>query len=59
MEKMLDQPLTTAAPAETAVYQMLLARAHRKTGRVPADLIVRHILSVTAVTPGESPARED
>jgi len=34
--------------AEAEVYQTLLARAHRKTGAIPPELIVRHVLSVTA-----------
>jgi len=55
---MSDHALTAAAfPAETEAYQTLLARAHRKTGRVPADLIVRHILSVTRG--GDWPVQRD
>ncbi len=33
---------------EVEAYQALLARAHRKTGAVPPELVVRHILAVTA-----------
>src|SRR6266508_3405729 len=39
-----------AAPTfaiETEAYQTLLARAQRRTGRVPPELIARHVLSVT------------
>src|SRR2546422_3418081 len=35
------------ALAENETYQTLLARAHRRTGGVPAERIVRHVLSVT------------
>jgi hypothetical protein len=35
------------AITESETYQVLLARAHRRTGGVPADRIVRHVLSVT------------
>jgi len=42
--------IATAFPAEAdaEAYQTLLARAHRKTGGVPPELVVRHILAVTA-----------
>ena len=40
-------PLATS-PAESEAYQMLLARAHRKTGAIPPELVVRHVLTVTA-----------
>ncbi len=41
MESMPDHTLITAAiPAEAEAYQTLLARTHRKTGRVPPELIV-------------------
>jgi SNF2 domain-containing protein/helicase-like protein len=39
-------PLAAAA-FETEAYQTLLARAQRRTGRVPPALIARHVLSVT------------
>jgi hypothetical protein len=35
-------------PSDSEVYQTLLARAHRKTGRVPAATFVRQVLTVTA-----------
>ncbi|MQA31573.1 MAG: hypothetical protein GEU82_17355 [Luteitalea sp.] len=35
------------AATESETYQTLLARAHRRTGRVPPESIVRHVLSVT------------
>jgi len=58
MESMPDHPPTTAAfPAEAEAYQTLLARAHRKTGRVPPDLIVRHVLSATRG--GDWPVQRD
>lgn len=46
-----DMPVPPPAAAtfelETEAYQTLLARAQRRTGRVPPELIARHILSVT------------
>jgi superfamily II DNA or RNA helicase len=36
-----------ASPTDSEAYQTLLARAHRKTGPIPADLIARHVLAVT------------
>ena len=46
-----DLPVPSLAAAtfeiETEAYQTLLARAQRHTGRVPPDLIARHVLSVT------------
>jgi superfamily II DNA or RNA helicase len=36
------------APLEdTEAYRVLLSRAHRKTGFIPAEVVARHILSVT------------
>ena len=35
------------SPTETEAYQTLLSRAHRKTGAVAPELIVRHVLSIT------------
>ncbi|MBI3047738.1 MAG: DEAD/DEAH box helicase [Acidobacteria bacterium] len=35
------------AITESETYQTLLARAHRRTGGVPPESIVRHVLSVT------------
>jgi hypothetical protein len=41
-------PLAAATfEIETEAYQTLLARARRRTGRVPPELIARHVLSVT------------
>ena len=45
----IDSPASSAiVPADDEAYQELLARAHRKTGEVPAPLLVRHVLAVTA-----------
>lgn len=41
-----SQPWAIAI-TESETYQALLARAHRLTGGVPAERIVRHVLSVT------------
>src|SRR6266550_2688656 len=41
----------------TETYQTLLARAERRTGRVPTDWIVRHVLSVT--DGGDWPVQRD
>ncbi len=35
------------AIAETEAYQTLLARAHRRTGHIPPESLVRHVLSIT------------
>src|SRR5712692_3267259 len=35
------------AITESETYQTLLARAHRRTGGVPPERLVRHVLSVT------------
>jgi len=35
------------AITESEAYQTLLARAHRRTGGVPPERLVRHVLSVT------------
>ncbi len=49
MERAIEHPATAASfPTELEAYQILLARAHRKTGAVPPELLVRHILAVTA-----------
>src|SRR2546428_9155920 len=42
---------------EVEAYQALLARAHRKTGAVPPELVVRHILAVT--TGADWPVRRE
>ena len=48
MESMLEHAATSATiPTEAEAYQTLLARAHRKTGTVAPELVVRHVLSVT------------
>ncbi len=48
MESMLEHAATSAAiPTDAEAYQTLLARAHRKTGAVAPEMVVRHILSVT------------
>jgi hypothetical protein len=45
------------AITETETYQTLLARAQRRTGAVPADRIVRHVLSITQG--GDWPVQRD
>ena len=44
-----DSSRATASPPEEDLeaYHVLLPLAHRKTGAIPADLLVRHVLSVT------------
>jgi superfamily II DNA or RNA helicase len=42
---------------ETETFQALLARAHRHTGDIPPDAIVRHVLSVTEG--GDWPVQRD
>jgi hypothetical protein len=49
--------IAAAFSVESEAYEVLLARAHRKTGRVPAELIVRHILAVTRG--GDWPVQRD
>ena len=46
MQSRSSQPETIAI-TESEAYQTLLARARRRTGGVPAERIVRHVLSVT------------
>ena len=46
MQSRSSQP-DVIALTESEAYQTLLARAHRRTGGVPPELIVRHVLSVT------------
>lgn len=41
--------------AETEAYHELMTRAGRRTGKIPADLMVRHVLS--CVPPHEWPTR--
>ena len=45
------------AITESETYQALLARAHRRTGGVPPESIVRHVLSVTQG--GDWPVQRD
>jgi hypothetical protein len=45
------------AITESETYQTLLARAHRRTGGVPPESIVRHVLSVTRG--GDWPVQRD
>ena len=52
-----DQTASDLFSAEAEAHQTLLARAHRKTGRVPPDLVVRHVLSVTRG--GDWPVQRD
>lgn len=40
-------PAAATFEIETEAYQTLLALAQRRTGRVPPELIARHILSMT------------
>ena len=49
--------ITGASSAESEAYEVLLARAHRKTGRVPTELVVRHVLAVTRG--GDWPVQRD
>ena len=49
----MENPIASPAPSATSApddeaYQVLLGRAHRKTGAVPPELLVRHVLAVTA-----------
>src|SRR6202163_159637 len=46
MQSRSSQP-DAIAITESETYQTLLARAHRRTGGVPPDSIVRHVLSLT------------
>src|ERR1700681_431599 len=45
------------AITESETYHTLLARAHRRTGGVPSESIVRHVLSVTRG--GDWPVQRD
>src|SRR5438874_888180 len=56
----VEQPVETARASkridprevwpedDSETSRVLLSMAHRKTGRIPGDLLVRHVLSVTA-----------
>ncbi|HEV8317544.1 MAG TPA: hypothetical protein VGQ10_09050 [Vicinamibacterales bacterium] len=46
MQSRSSQPDPTTV-TESETYQTLLTRAQRRTGGVPAESIVRHVLSVT------------
>ena len=56
MQSRSSQP-DAIANTESEAYQTLLARAHRKTGGVPPESIVRHVLSVTRG--GDWPVQRD
>jgi superfamily II DNA or RNA helicase len=56
MRSPFSQP-KPGGPAETETFQALLARAHRQTGGIPPESIVRHVLSVTEG--GDWPVRRD
>src|SRR6266852_7648317 len=49
--------LDAIAITESETYQTLLARAHRRTGAVPPERLVRHVLSVTQG--GDWPVQRD
>ena len=44
---------TEVAVEETEAYQELMTRVGRRTGNIPADLIVRHVLA--CVPPHDCP----
>src|SRR5258708_13827537 len=53
-----SQPQADAiAIADSETYQTLLARAHRRTGAVPTERLVRHVLSITQG--GDWPVQRD
>jgi hypothetical protein len=39
--------LDAARVTDSEIYRTLLARAHRRTGSMPSERIVRHVLSVS------------
>ena len=41
------EPVPDAVMTEREAYETLLARAHRRTGRLPPDRVVRHVFAVT------------
>jgi hypothetical protein len=49
--------LVAIGVTESETYQALIARAHRRTGGVPHESIVRHVLSVTRG--GDWPVQRD
>jgi superfamily II DNA or RNA helicase len=38
------QPQTTPAPEETEAYQVLMSRVGKRTGKIPPEIVVRHVL---------------
>src|ERR1700680_5099044 len=56
MQSRSSQPKAIAI-TESETYQTLLARAHRRTGGVPPESIVRHVLSVARG--GDWPGQRD
>ena len=56
MQSRSSQPEAIAI-TESEAYQTLLARARRRTGGLPAERIVRHVLSVTQG--GDWPIKRD
>ncbi|MBI3854724.1 MAG: DEAD/DEAH box helicase [Planctomycetes bacterium] len=48
MEQTVAPDLSSTPVDDQEAYQVLLSRAHRKTGSIPAELLVRHVLSTTA-----------
>jgi hypothetical protein len=58
MQSRSSQPQADAiAIADSETYQTLLARAHRRTGAVPTERLVRHVLSITQG--GDWPVQRD
>jgi len=48
MEQTTVERTESSTPVdEQEAYQVLLSRAHRKTGSIPPELLVRHVLAVT------------
>ena len=56
MQSRSPQPVAISS-TESETYQTLLARAQRRTGNVPPERIVRHVLSVT--NGGDWPVQRD
>jgi superfamily II DNA or RNA helicase len=58
MQSSPPQPLAIAPhDPETEAYQTLLARAHRRTGNLPPEMVVRHVQAVTR--DGDWPVQRD
>ena len=55
----MDEPPAEPRPEtdESEAYRVLIARLGRRSPKIPADLLVRHVLRV--VPPGEWPARSE